>query len=211
MDRIKQFIKKAYGIKGDKILKLNYAAVDRAPQNLHEIDVPEKATSTMEMLPPVPEQAPEYVKDVIGKMILKEGDDLPVSAFEPDGTFPSGTTQWEKRNIAMEIPVWDSETCVQCGKCVFVCPHAVIRSKVYDPSLLDKAPATFKSADAKAKDYKGMKFTIQVSPEDCTQCRLCVKVCPAKNKAEPELKAVNMAPQPPIRKQENENWESTAF
>jgi len=207
LERIKQFIKKSYGKRGEKILKMNYAAVDEAPAHIHEIEYPDKVTSERDMLPPVPDEAPEYVRDVIGKMIAKEGDDLPVSAFAPDGTFPTGTTKWEKRNIALEIPVWDPETCIQCGKCVLICPHAVIRSKVYDPSLLKDAPGTFKSVDAKAKDWKGMKFTLQVSPEDCTQCGLCVKMCPAKNKKEEGRKAINMAPQPPIREQEKENWE----
>jgi pyruvate-ferredoxin/flavodoxin oxidoreductase len=205
--KIKQFIKKTYGSRGEKILKMNYAAVDEAPAHIHKIDYPDKVTSDRDMLPPVPDEAPEYVREVIGKMIAKEGDDLPVSAFSPDGTFPTGTTKWEKRNIALEIPVWDPETCIQCGKCVLICPHAVIRSKIYDPSLLEKAPKTFKSIDAKAKDWKGMKFTLQVSPEDCTQCGLCVKMCPAKNKSEPGRKAITMEPQPPIREQEKENWE----
>jgi pyruvate-ferredoxin/flavodoxin oxidoreductase len=207
IDKIKKFIKKTYGSRGEKILTMNYAAVDEAPGHLHKIDYPDKVTSEREMLPPVPAEAPEYVREVIGKMIAKEGDDLPVSAFAPDGTFPTGTTKWEKRNIALEIPVWDPDTCIQCGKCVLICPHAVIRSKVYDPSLIEKAPAAFKSVDAKAKDWKGMKFTLQVAPEDCTQCGLCVKLCPAKNKSEPDKKAINMSPQPPIREQEKENWE----
>ncbi len=207
LERIKQFIKKSYGSKGGKILEMNYAAVDMAPDNIHKIEYPDKPTSKRRMLPPVAEEAPEYVREVIGKMIAKEGDDLPVSAFAPDGTFPTGTTKWEKRNIALEIPVWDPEVCIQCGKCVLICPHAVIRSKVYDAGILDKAPETFKSIDAKAKDFKGMKFTLQVSPEDCTQCGLCVKMCPAKNKAEPGKKAINLEPQPPIREKEKENWE----
>jgi len=207
IDKIKQFIKKTYGSRGEKILKMNYAAVDEAPAHIHKIDYPDKVTSDRDMLPPVPDEAPEYVREVIGKMIAKEGDDLPVSAFAPDGTFPTGTTKWEKRNIALEIPVWDPETCIQCGKCVLICPHAVIRSKVYDPALLDKAPSTFKSVDAKAKDWSGMKFTLQVSPEDCTQCGLCVRMCPAKNKSAPDRKAINMEPQPPIREQEKVNWE----
>ncbi|MBN1885963.1 MAG: pyruvate:ferredoxin (flavodoxin) oxidoreductase [Candidatus Krumholzibacteriota bacterium] len=206
IERIKHFIKKAYSKKGSKILDLNYAAVDRAPEHLHEIAVPAEATSDLRMMPPVPEEAPEYVKEVIGKMIRKEGDDLPVSAFDPDGTFPSGTTKWEKRNIALEIPVWDPDTCIQCGKCVLICPHAVIRSKVYDPSFLDGAPATFKSAEAKHKEFAGLRFTLQVSPEDCTQCALCVHQCPAKNKQDPSRKAINMASQPPIREEEKKNW-----
>ena len=124
-----------------------------------------------------------------------------------DGTFPTGTAQWEKRNIALEIPVWDPDICIQCGKCSFVCPHAVIRQKVYDPSLLGNAPATFKSIDAKFKEFPGTKFTIQVAPEDCTGCALCVEACPAKDKTQVGRKAINMAAQPPIRESERENWE----
>lgn len=206
LQRVKEFTKKAYGSRGEKVLEMNYAAVDKAPEHLHEIKYPKEVTSTREMLPPVPEEAPEYVRNVIGKMIAKEGDDLPVSAFAPDGTFPVGTTKWEKRNIALEIPVWDPDVCIQCGKCVLICPHAVIRSKVYESSLLEGAPSTFKSTDAKAKEFKGMKFTLQVAPEDCTQCGLCVRHCPAKNKSEPGRKAINLEPQPPIREQEKENW-----
>ncbi len=207
IERIKHFTKKTYGSRGEKIIKMNYEAVDRAPGHLHEIKYPKKVTSKREMLPPVAEEAPEYVREVLGKMIAKEGDDLPVSAFEPDGTFPSGTTKWEKRNIALEIPVWDPDVCIQCGRCVLVCPHAVIRSKVYEPGALGHAPSTFKSADAKAKDYKGMKYTVQVSPEDCTQCSLCVVTCPAKNKKKADRKALNMEEQPPIREREKESWE----
>jgi pyruvate-ferredoxin/flavodoxin oxidoreductase len=207
IDRIKKFINKAYGSKGEKILELNYAAVDEAPENLHKIDYPDQVTSEKEMLPPVPDEAPEYVRNVIGKMIAKEGDELPASAFDPDGTFPTGTTMWEKRNIALEIPVWNPDLCTQCGRCVLICPHAVIRAKVYDPDILSEAPDTFKSTDAKGKDFKGMKYTIQVSPEDCTQCGLCVKHCPGVDKENPDRKAINMEPQPPIRQKEKENWE----
>ncbi len=204
---IKQFIKKTYGSKGEKIVKMNYAAVDSAPEHLKEIKVPDKATSERKMIPPVSENAPDYVKKVTAKMIAKEGDDLPSSAFDPDGTFPSGTTKWEKRNIALEIPVWDPDVCIQCGKCILVCPHATIRSKVYDPDLLLSAPSTFKSIEATAKEYKGMKYTIQIAPEDCAGCGQCVKGCPAKNKTDPEKKAINMELQLPLRNQEKENWE----
>ncbi len=207
LNKIKEFIKKTYGSKGEKIVDMNYAAVDKAPENIVEIDVPDEATSDKEMIPPVADEAPEYVKKVTGRMIAQEGDELPTSAFSPDGAFPSGTTKWEKRNIALEIPVWDPDTCIQCGRCVLYCPHAVIRSKVYDSEALESAPETFKSADAKAKDLKGMKYTVQIAPEDCTGCALCVKLCPAKNKSEPDRKAINMEPQPPIRQQEKENWE----
>ncbi|MFO7914827.1 MAG: pyruvate:ferredoxin (flavodoxin) oxidoreductase [Candidatus Krumholzibacteriales bacterium] len=206
-DLIKKFIKKTYGSKGEKIVSMNFAAVDKAPENLHRIEVPEKATSDREMVPPVPDEAPEYVKEVIGKMIAKEGDYLPTSAFAEDGSFPSGTTKWEKRNIALEIPVWDPDTCVQCGRCVLLCPHATIRSKVYDPGLLSDAPEGFKSADAKAKEFKGMKYTLQIAPEDCTGCGVCVRYCPARNKEEEGRKAINMEMQPPIREKEKKNWE----
>jgi len=204
---IKRFIKKSYGKKGEKIVNTNFAAVDNALPKLYEVKVPSEATSKLKKRPPVPEEAPKFVQDVTAKMIAGQGDDLPVSAFSPDGTFPSGTTKWEKRNVAQEIPAWDPNTCIQCGKCVMVCPHAVIRAKVYDPKLLSSAPDNFKSAEAKNSQFKGMKFTIQVSPEDCTGCGLCVNNCPAKNKTNPKLKAINMVKQPPIRKQEVKNWE----
>ena len=204
---IKDSIRKTYGSRGEKVVDMNICAVDSTEENLHEIEVPDKATSDARMVPPVPEDAPEYVKNVIGKQIAKEGDDIPVSAFSPDGTFPTGTTKYEKRNISLEIPVWDPDLCIQCGKCVLACPHAVIRSKVYDEGQLEGAPETFKYTDAKAKEYKGKKFTIQVAPEDCTGCTLCHVVCPARDKETEGRKAVNMEPQPPIREQEKENWE----
>jgi pyruvate-ferredoxin/flavodoxin oxidoreductase len=140
-------------------------------------------------------------------MLAGKGDTLPVSAFPVDGTWPLGTTQWEKRNIAIEIPVWDEELCIQCNKCALVCPHAAIRAKVYDPSLLADAPETFKSVDYKAKDFKGMKYTIQIAPEDCTGCTLCAEVCPAKDKSNPKHKALDMAPQMPLRESEAANYE----
>jgi len=204
---IKRFIKKSYGKKGEKIVNTNFAAVDNALPKLYEVKVPSEATSKLKKRPPVPAEAPKFVQDVTAKMIAGQGDNLPVSAFSPDGTFPSGTTKWEKRNVAQEIPAWDPDTCIQCGKCVMVCPHAVIRAKVYDPKLLSSAPDNFKSAEAKSSQFKGMKFTIQVSPEDCTGCGLCVVSCPAKNKTNPKLKAINMVEQPPIREQEVKNWE----
>ena len=206
-EAIKHFIEKSYGNKGEKIVNTNFAAVDNALPNLHEVKVPEKATSKLAEHLTVPEEAPEFVKNVTAEIIAGNGDDLPVSAFSPDGTFPSGTTKWEKRNVAQEIPAWDPNTCIQCGKCVMVCPHAVIRAKVYDPKLLSKAPDTFKSVDAKNKQFKGMKYTLQIAPEDCTGCGLCVKNCPAKNKTNPEVKALSMVFQPPIRNAEAKNWE----
>ncbi|MBN1164576.1 MAG: pyruvate:ferredoxin (flavodoxin) oxidoreductase [Candidatus Krumholzibacteriota bacterium] len=204
---IKSHIRKTYSSKGQKVVDMNFASVDESPPNLHEIKVPAQATSRLEMVPPVPEDAPRYVREVTGKMIAQEGDDLPSSAFAADGAFPVGTTKWEKRNIALEIPVWDPEVCIQCGRCVFVCPHAVIRSKVYDPEILSGAPDAFKSTESVAKEFQGKKYSIQVSPEDCTGCALCVETCPAKNKSEPGKKAINMSLQPPLRLQEKKNWE----
>ncbi len=205
--KIKEAIKKTYGRKGEEIVKKNYAAVDAALAHLHEVKVPDKVTSTIDMRPPVPPEAPEFVQKVTAKMIAGEGDSLPTSVLPADGTYPSGTTKWEKRNIALEIPVWETDLCIQCGKCVMACPHAVIRAKVYDPALLEDAPPTFKHMDAKWRQFKGMAYTIQVSPEDCTGCGLCVEACPAVDKKDPSRKAINMRPQPPLREQERENWE----
>jgi pyruvate-ferredoxin/flavodoxin oxidoreductase len=160
------------------------------------------------MMPAVPEEAPEYVRNVLGKMIKRQGDDVLVSEMPVDGTFPTGTTQWEKRNVALEIPVWDPDVCTQCGKCAFVCPHATIRTKVYEKSYLEDAPETFKSTDARFREFRdGWAFTVQVAPEDCTGCGMCVEACPAKDRENPGRKAINMEPQPPIRQQEAENWD----
>ncbi len=204
---IKVAIKKTYSKRGEDVVKKNYAAVDEALAHLHEVHYPNTADSTQKRRLPVPAESPEFVRNVLGKLIAGDGDKVPVSAFPEDGTYPSGTTQWEKRNLALDIPVWEDDLCIQCGKCALVCPHAVIRQKVYEPELLENAPKTFKSIDAKFKEFPGYKYTIQVSPEDCTACQLCVEVCPAKDKSNPERKALNMAPQPPIRQAEKENWE----
>ena len=203
---IKKSIEKTYGRRGEAVVKKNFAAVDAALDHLHEVKVPGRVTSTFDLRPPVPKEAPEFVQKTLAKIIANDGDSLPVSAFPVDGTFPTATTQWEKRNIALEIPVWDTEVCIQCGKCVLVCPHACIRAKVYSPELLKDAPPTFKSAPARWREFKEMKYTLQVAPEDCTACELCVEVCPAKNKKEVRLKAINMAPQPPLRESEAANW-----
>jgi pyruvate-ferredoxin/flavodoxin oxidoreductase len=206
---IKDSIQKTYGRKGDEIVQMNLRAVDNTLNHLFEVTVPAHADSDRELPPPVTLDAPEFVRDVLGEIIAGRGDALPVSALPCDGTFPTGTARWEKRNIASEIPVWDPLVCIQCGKCVMVCPHAVIRQKVYEPAALEHAPATFKSTDARDRDWKeaGLKYTLQVAPEDCTGCAICVDVCPARNKSETRLKAINMTPQPPLRQPERENWE----
>lgn len=206
IDAIKDSIRKTYGRKGEEIVNKNITAVDNALTNMFEVKVPDEPIGDVEMLPPVLPEAPEFVRNVLGKIVGAEGDSLPVSAFPNDGTFPIGTTQYEKRNLALEIPVWDENTCIQCLKCVVVCPHASIRAKVYDPKHLEGAPETFKSKDSRVPSFKGMKFTLQVAPEDCTGCYMCVDACPAKNKSEPKLRAINMEPQPPLRAQERENW-----
>jgi pyruvate-ferredoxin/flavodoxin oxidoreductase len=201
---IKNMIQKSYGKKGEDVVKMNFAAVDQSLENLHQVEMPAKADSKLIMRPPVPEDSPEYVKDVLGTIIAGEGDSLPVSAFPVDGTFPTGTTQYEKRNISLDIPEWYPDTCIQCNKCAFVCPHAVIRPKVYDAELLKDAPETFKSIEATGREFKGMKYSLQVAPEDCTGCTLCVEVCP---KTDIENPALQMVDQPPLRDQESENWD----
>jgi len=203
---IKHSIEKTYGKRGEAVVQKNFAAVDATLAHLHEVKVPDKVTSTFDIRPPVPAEAPEFVHQVTAQIIAGRGNDLPVSKMPVDGTFPTGTSQWERRNIALEIPAWDEKVCIQCGKCVLVCPHAVIRAKVYDGELLKDAPPTFKSTAARWKEFSALKYTLQVAPEDCTGCTLCVQVCPAKNKSETRLKAINMVSQPPIREAEAENW-----
>ena len=203
---IKYAIKKTYGKKGEDVVQKNIAAVDQTLANLFEVTVPAQVSSTVELPPPFSTNAPKEICDVLGTIYGNRGESLPVSVFPADGTFPTATTQYEKRNLALEIPVWDEKTCIQCAKCVVVCPHACIRMKVYDAPVLAGAPATFKATDARSPEWKGMKFSLQVAAEDCTGCFLCVDVCPAKNKAEPKLKAINMKPQAPLRLQERANW-----
>jgi pyruvate-ferredoxin/flavodoxin oxidoreductase len=204
--QIKKSIEKTYGRKGEHVVKKNFEAVDQTLANLFEVKIPATASSMIEMLPPVTDDATEFVKRVTAQIIAGNGDALPVSAMPNDGTFPVATAQYEKRNIALEIPVWESPICIQCNKCALVCPHAAIRVKVYDAKELAHAPSTFKSMDYKGAEYKGMKYTVQVAPEDCTGCTLCVEVCPAKSKSEVKVKSINMKPQPPLRELERENY-----
>ncbi len=204
---IKYAIKKTYSKRGEAVVNANFHAVDSALAHMYQVKVPAEATSEFERPPIVPEFAPEFIQSVTARIIEGLGDDLPVSAMPLDGTYPTGTTKWEKRNITTEIPVWDPDICIQCGKCSMVCPNGVIRMKVYDPKYLADAPATFKSTPARYKEFKDDLFTLQVAPEDCTGCTLCVEVCPVKNKQQPKFKAINMAPQIPLREPERENWE----
>jgi pyruvate-ferredoxin/flavodoxin oxidoreductase len=205
--RIKQSIEKTYEKKGRAIVEKNFAAVDHTLAHLHQITVPGKVTAVRAMPPIVSEKAPDFVQRVTSLMLANKGDLLPVSAFPVDGTWQSGTSKWEKRNLALEIPVWDSSICIQCNKCALVCPHAAIRAKVYPEPALSGAPETFKSTDYRGNDFKGEKYTIQVAPEDCTGCRLCMMVCPAKDKANPKHKALDMHPQAPLRDGERANYD----
>jgi len=204
---IKESIQKTYGKKGNEIVRMNLDAVDSALAHLYEVGIPDKADSGLALSASVSSQAPPFVRDVLGKIIGGCGNDLPVSMLPCDGTYPAATSQWEKRNLAAEIPVWDPQVCIQCGKCAMVCPHATIRIKAYDSEFLDSAPATFKSCDAKDREFQGLKYSIQVAPEDCTGCGICVDICPVKNKSETRLKAINMKPQPPLRLAERDNWD----
>jgi pyruvate-ferredoxin/flavodoxin oxidoreductase len=204
--KIKESIRHTYGRRGEAVVQQNFAAVDHTLTHLYEVKYPDQVTSKINMELPVSEEAPAFVKDVTSQIIAGVGDSLPVSAFPVDGTWPSATTQWEKRNLALEIPVWDPAICIQCGKCALVCPHAAIRTKVYPPESLAGAPTTYKAVDYRSRDLPGMKYTVQVAPEDCTGCGLCVEACPAKNKSQPKFKAINMAPQLPLRVTERENF-----
>ncbi len=207
IEAIRKSIRLTYGKKGEEVVRKNLHAVDETLSCLFEVSIPETATSQIEIPPPFSAEANKYERDVLGTIYAGHGDLIPVSAFPADGTYPTGTSKWEKRNIALEIPAWDAKTCIQCGKCAMVCPHGVMRIKVYESEHLANAPASFKATDASDREWQGMKYTIQVAPEDCTGCRICVDICPAKDKKEPHLKAINMAPQPALRVFERENWE----
>jgi pyruvate-ferredoxin/flavodoxin oxidoreductase len=204
---IKHSIEKTYGKRGETILQRNFAAVDAALEHLHEVSVPVAPTGTIQQRRTLPDTDDTFVRTITAQLIDGFGELLPTSALPVDGTFPTGTTRWEKRNIALEIPEWDSAVCIQCSKCVMVCPHAVIREKVYDANHLKGAPSAFLSAPARWSQFPGARYTLQVSPEDCTGCAMCVQVCPAKNKSDTSLKAINMRPQAPSRDRETENWE----
>jgi pyruvate-ferredoxin/flavodoxin oxidoreductase len=206
IEAIRESIRHTYGRKGEDVVQKNMQAVDATLAQLFEVKLPDSVTSKNEIPDAFP-GAPKFEHDVLGTIYAGRGDELPVSAFSCDGTFPTGTAKWEKRNLALEIPAWDSKICIQCGKCAMVCPHAVIRIKVYDSKELVRAPKTFKACDARDKEWAGLKYTIQVAPEDCTGCGVCVDVCPVKNKSEVRLKAINMMPQPPLRALESENWD----
>ncbi|GJQ36596.1 MAG: pyruvate-flavodoxin oxidoreductase [Anaerolineaceae bacterium] len=205
---IKKAIEKTYGKRGEAVVKKNFEAVDATVANIYEVKVPAGITSKTTRRLPVPNEAPEFVRNVLGQIINSDGDNIPVSAFPVDGTFPTGTTQWEKRNLALDIPVWNEDICIQCGKCVMVCPHAVIRHKVYEDKYLAGAPETFKHTVSKFKEFSpGYSYTLQVAPEDCTGCTLCVEVCPVKDKTAVGRRAINMESQPPLREAEARNWD----
>jgi pyruvate-ferredoxin/flavodoxin oxidoreductase len=205
--QIKKAIYKTYGKRGEAVVQKNYAAVDAALAHLEKVELPSAASSDFDLIPSIDGRAPQFVRDVLGQIAAGHGDALPVSAIPAGGSFPTGTSQWEKRNIAQFIPVWEKDLCIQCGKCVMVCPHAVIRSKVYSPELGDKSPATFQWAKPKWKGMEQDRYTLQVAPEDCTGCAVCVEICPVKSKSDASRKAINMAPQAPLREAERDNWE----
>ena len=204
---IKAFIKKSYGRRGEAVLKRNYDAVDASLAALHQVEVPTEVAGDVHRLSPVPADAPEFVHKVTAEIIAGRGDLLPVSAFPPDGTFPTGTTKYEKRSIALEIPIWDQAICIDCARCALVCPHAAIRIKYYDPAVLETAPEGFLSREPKGKDFTGRLLTVQVAPDDCTGCGVCVSICPAKSKEEVKHKAINMEPKDPHLARERERFD----
>jgi len=207
IEAIKEAVVHSYGKRGQVIIDQNISAIDKALDQLQQIKIPSEVGDGIEMPPIVSADAPKFVQDVVAEIIAGRGDDLTVSQLPIDGTYPTATTKWEKRNIAQEIPVWDEALCIQCGKCPFVCPHSVIRSKVFDPETVKDAPSTFKHVPVRGKEFpEGWHISYQVAPEDCTGCGLCVEICPAHDKENPEHLALNMAPQLPIKESEKENW-----
>ena len=203
--QIKKAIEKTYFKKGKAVIEQNFKAVDHALDHLHEVSIPGKASSTIGIAEVVPARAPEFVREVTARMMKGEGDQLPVSMIPADGTYPSGTTKWEKRNIADVVPVWEPDLCIQCGNCSFVCPHSVIRAKFYHKDLLAEAPEGFPSARINARGFPETRYTLQVYLEDCTGCTLCVEACPAVSLTEPDLKAINMRDKEPVLEQEKKN------
>ncbi len=200
---IKAAVKKTYGKKGKRIVELNFKAIDDTLACLHQINIPDRASSQSRLASPVPDSAPEFVRQVTGEIIAGRGDAIPVSRFPGDGTYPLGTAAYEKRNLALEIPVWDADLCTQCGKCPLVCPHAAIRCKIVPDTVLQNAPASFKYRAMLGKDFpQNLHIIYQVAPEDCTGCGLCVDICPIRDKRNVSHKALNMAAQPPLREQE---------
>jgi pyruvate-ferredoxin/flavodoxin oxidoreductase len=206
IEAIKNSVRKAYAKKGDEVVEMNLRAIDQTLAHLHEVKIPDAVVPIAPEVNGELKRAPEFVRSVLGEILAGRGDRVAVSALPNDGTYPTGTTQFEKRNLASEVPVWDPQVCIQCGKCVLVCPHAVIRSKAYDAALLSGAPSSFNSTESRLPDWKGLKYTLQVAVEDCTGCGICVDVCPARNKSEARLKAINMQPQLPLRETERANW-----
>ncbi len=205
--QIKRAIEKTYGKKGQEVVRRNFAAVDHTLAHLYQVPLPERVSSRFGRVPIVTDDAPDFVKRVTAVLMAGKGDLLPVSAFPVDGAWPTGTSRWEKRTIAAEVPIWDTKVCIQCNKCAMVCPHSAIRAKVFEPDHLRNAPEHFHATDYKAAEFKGWKYTIQVAPQDCTGCNLCVMVCPAKDKSAPRHKAINMAPLAPVLEEEKTNYE----
>ena len=208
IDKIKSAVEKSYGRKGRRIVEMNFKAIDNTLAAMFEVEVPEQVTAKLKKTQLIPDSAPAFVRDVTARLIEGKGDLLPVSLLPNDGTWPTGTAIWEKRNIGPEIPVWDEELCIHCGKCPFVCPHAAIRSKVFHEDVVENPPATFKHVPVKGKEFAdGMHISYQVAPEDCTGCGLCVEICPVRDKSRSSHKALNMEKQVPLREQERMNWE----
>ncbi|MFZ9662019.1 MAG: pyruvate:ferredoxin (flavodoxin) oxidoreductase, partial [Chitinophagaceae bacterium] len=207
--KIKEAIYETYWKKGEAVVQKNYEAVDMTLEHLYHLDYSQLSIGENPMGDHISTSAPDFVQKVLSRIISGEGDELPVSAFPVDGTYPSGTTKWEKRNIADAVPVWDADLCTQCGKCFLICPHAAIRPKVYDKSLLQTAPSNWKHAEPIGKEWnkETETYTLQVSTEDCTGCSLCVEYCPITSKTDPGHKAINMQDKMDIQEKEIENWD----